>query len=70
MGVLIVFSVLGAFICAKSRSVGGAIAFSLIGLVLFVATPAGSGLPGALVEFVSTVQQASEPLTEGAEAVG
>ena len=75
MGVLIVFAALGAFICAKARSVGGAITFALIGLVLFVATPAGAGLPGALVEFVSTVQQASQPFVsgsgdEGSGAVG
>lgn len=75
MGVLIVFAALGTFICAKARSVGGAIVFALIGLALFVATPAGAGLPGALAEFVSTVQEASQPFTggpgdEGSGAVG
>lgn len=70
VGVLIAFAVLGAFICVKSRSAGGAIVFSLIALALFITTPVGSGLPGALTQLVSSVQQASEPLTEGSEAVG
>ena len=75
VGVLIAFAVLGAFICAKARSAGGAIVFSLIALGLFVSTPVGAGLPGLLAEFVSTVQQASEPFTsgpgdEGSGAVG
>ena len=70
IGVLIFFAVLGAFICAKARSAGGAIVFALIALVLFIGTPAGAGLPGIVAEFVSTVSQASEPLTGGSEAVG
>jgi hypothetical protein len=75
VGVLIFFAVVGAVICAKARSAGGAIAFSLIGLVLFIGTPAGAGLPGMVADLVSTVGQASEPLTgeaggEGSGAVG
>jgi hypothetical protein len=70
IGVLIFFAVLGAFICAKARSAGGAIVFALIALVLFIGTPAGAGLPGVVAQFVSTVSQASEPLTGGTEAVG
>lgn len=70
IGVLIFFAVLGAFICAKARSAGGAIVFALIALVLFIGTPAGAGLPGMLSDFVSAVSQASEPLTSGSEAVG
>lgn len=70
VGVLIAFAILGAFICARSRSAGGAVVFSLIALGLFITTPVGSGLPGALTEFMTSVQQASEPLTEGSEAVG
>lgn len=70
VGVLIVFAALGAFICAKARSAGGAIAFSLLALVLFIGTPAGAGLPGMLADFVSTVQQASEPFTSGSGTAG
>ncbi len=61
MGALILFSILGAWICAKARVAGGAIAFALIGAVLFVSTPAGSGLPRAVSGFFSTVDGAATP---------
>jgi len=70
VGLLIFFAIAGAFVCAKARSAGGAVVFSLIALGLFVSTPAGAGLPGMLSDFVSSVSQASEPLTGGSEAVG
>ncbi|NIB32631.1 hypothetical protein HBB16_14095 [Pseudonocardia sp. MCCB 268] len=50
---LILFMVLGVVICAKARVTVGAVAFSLIALVLFIATPVGSGLPDAIGTFVS-----------------
>jgi hypothetical protein len=66
VGVLILFAVIGSVICAKARVPGGAVVFALAALVLFVSTPAGSGLPGAVAEFVSTVDEATTPaLTEG-----
>ena len=61
VGVLILFSILGAFICAKARVPSGAIVFSLIALALFVSTPAGSGLPHLISGFLSTVDDASTP---------
>ncbi len=71
VGVLIFFAVVGAVICAKARVAGGAIVFSLIALVLFIGTPAGAGLPGMVADFMSTVSETSEPLTDGeTEAVG
>lgn len=70
IGVLIFFAIVGSVICAKARSAGGAIMFALIGLALFISTPAGAGLPGMLSDFLSAVSQASEPLTGGSEAVG
>lgn len=70
IGVLIFFAVVGAVICAKARSSGGAVVFALIALGLFISTPAGAGLPGMLTDFMSSVSQASEPLTGGSEAVG
>ena len=63
VGVLIGFAALGAFICAKARVAGGAVVFSLLALVLFISTPAGSGLPKLLGDFISTVSEASQPLT-------
>ena len=65
VGALILFAVLGAAICAKARVAGGAIAFASIALVLFVSTPAGSGLPRVVSGFLSTVDGAATPaLTE------
>lgn len=61
VGVLILFSILGAVICAKARVAGGAIVYSLIALALFVSTPAGSWLPHVLSGFVSTVDDAATP---------
>ena len=69
VGALILFSILGAVICAKARVAGGAVVFSLIGLVLFVSTPAGRALPEAVSGFVSTVDGAATPaLTDAADA--
>lgn len=69
VGVLIFFAVVGAVICAKARVPGGAVVFALIGLVLFIGTPAGAGLPGMVSDLLSSISEASQPLTDG-EAVG
>lgn len=61
VGVLIMFAVLGTFICAKARVPGGAVVFALIGLVLFVSTPAGSGLPGAVAGLMDTADESTTP---------
>lgn len=68
VGVLIFFAVVGVVICAKARVPGGAVAFALIGLVLFVGTPAGAGLPGMVSDFLSSISEASQPLTDGGAA--
>ncbi|MEU7811001.1 hypothetical protein [Pseudonocardia sp. NPDC049154] len=68
VGVLIFFSVVGAFLCAKARFAGGAVVFSLVALVLFVATPAGQGLPGAVGTFLSTLNDTTTPVLSGQEA--
>ena len=68
VGLLILFAVLGAFICAKTRSAAGAVVFSLIALVLFVSTPVGQGLPGAISSFMSAVDHASSPALGGASS--
>lgn len=70
VGLLIFFAIVGAAICAKARVAGGAVVFALLGLVLFIGTPAGAGLPGMVADFLATVGAASEPLTEGSGAVG
>jgi ABC-type siderophore export system fused ATPase/permease subunit len=74
VGLLIFFSLVGAFICAKARVASGAVAFSLVAVVLFVSTPLGSGLPGAVTQFLTAVNSASTPVltkqTHDREAVG
>lgn len=62
IGALIVFAIVGAFICARARVAGGAIAFAVVAIVLFIGTPAGSGLPGAVSDFVGTVNRTTTPL--------
>ncbi len=71
VGALILFAILGAFICAKARVPAGAVVFSLIALVLFVSTPAGSGLPRAVSGFFSTLDGATTPaLTDTTPGAG
>lgn len=65
VGLLILFAVLGAFICAKTRSAAGAVVFALVALVLFIGTPVGQGLPGAISAFVSAVDEAATPALSG-----
>jgi len=76
-GVLIFFAIIGSVICARARVAGGAVVFAVIATVLFVGTPIGfvgtpigSGLPGAVASFVSTIGQAAQPLTGTSKAVG
>jgi hypothetical protein len=74
VGVLILFAVVGALICAKARVASGAVIFSLIALALFVSTPAGAGLPGAIADFVGVVDESTSPvltrIDDGSGAVG
>ena len=64
-GPLILFAVLGAVICAKTRSAAGAVVFSLIAVVLFVATPVGQGVPGAIGALISAVDRATSLFLTG-----
>lgn len=68
-GVLILFAIVGAAICARSRHAGGAIFFGALAVVLFISTPMGAGLPGALSTFLSTFDHAATPALNG-KAVG
>lgn len=72
VGVLIFFSLVGSFICAKARVAAGAVVFALVALVLFVGTPAGQGLPGAVAGFLQAVNSAATPAftKPGGEAQG
>ena len=70
VGVLIFFAIVGAVICAKARVPGGAVVFALVALVLFVSTPVGAGLPGAVAAFLATLDNAATPALSGSGAVG
>lgn len=70
VGVLIVFAILGAVICAKARVAGGAILFSLTAFVLFVSTPVGSGLPGSVSKLIGTVNESTTPALTGERSGG
>lgn len=61
VGLLILFALVGAFICAKARSAAGAIVFAVLAIVLFIATPVGQGLPGAMSSFMSAFDSAATP---------
>ena len=69
-GVLIFFAIVGAFICARSRVAGGAILFATVAVLLFVTTPLGAGLPGAISSFLTTVSHASTPVLDGTASRG
>lgn len=60
VGVLILFAIVAAVISAR-RHGGAAILFAAIAVVLFVSTPAGAGLPGAVTGFLSTFDHAATP---------
>lgn len=70
VGVLIFFAIVGAFICARSRAAGGAVLFGLIAIVLFISTPVGHGLPGAVSDFVTKVKDVTGPVTQGSAGSG
>lgn len=65
VGLLILGAIVGAFICAKTRSAAGAVVFSLVAVVLFIGTPVGQGLPEAISTVMSTVDQATTPALSG-----
>ena len=70
VGAVILFAIVGSVICARARVSGGAVLFGLIAIVLFVATPAGAGLPGAISGFLSTFDGAATPVLSGKGGAG
>lgn len=69
-GVLIFFAIVGSFICARSRAAGAAIFFAGVAVLLFVTTPVGAGLPGAITSFLTTVSHATTPVLDGTASRG
>lgn len=60
-GLLLLFSIGGAWMCIKARAAGPAAVFTALALVFFVSTPLGDGLPGAMGTLFSTVDDATTP---------
>lgn len=52
---LILFSTVGALICAKARAAVPALFFGVVAVVLFCTTPLGAGLPGAAADVAGWV---------------
>jgi len=67
-GVLIFLAIVGAVICAKARVPAGAVVFSLIAVVLFVATPVGRDVPAAIGSFFTTLDDAATPVLNGEDS--
>ena len=62
---LIVFSALGAWLCARQRAASAALAFGVIGTVLFCTTPLGAGLPALIDSLVQGTAQVGAQLVDG-----
>ena len=63
---LIVFSFIGAFICAKTRAAGPALFFGVVGVVLLCTTPLGAGIPDALAHVAGWVGDHGSKIAEAA----
>lgn len=70
VGVLIFFAIVASFICARVRVAGGAVIFAAVAVLLFVTTPLGAGLPGAISSFLTTVSHATTPVLDGSTSRG
>ena len=62
---LIVFCALGAWLCARQRAAGAALAFGVIGTVLFCTTPLGAGLPALMNGLVRGTAEVGAQLVDG-----
>lgn len=56
---LILFSALGAVICARARAAGPALFFGVVAVALFAATPLGAELPGAVTAMFEAFDEAA-----------
>jgi len=62
---LILFSVLGAWLAARARAAGAALAFGVIAAVLFCTTPLGADLPELLNGLVQGTAKVAGQLIDG-----
>ena len=62
---LILFSFAGAWLAARARAAGAALAFGVIGTVLFCTTPLGAGVPALIGDFVHGTAAVGGQLVDG-----
>ena len=62
---LILFSVAGAWLAARARAAGAALAFGVVGTVLFCTTPLGAGVPALIDSFVEGTATVGGQLVDG-----
>ncbi|MBN9759864.1 hypothetical protein Ae406Ps2_6344c [Pseudonocardia sp. Ae406_Ps2] len=69
IGIVIIVLLIAGIALARAGAAGIGLLFLAVALVLFVNTPAGSGLPSAVGTFFSSVNEAATPvLTDGAQS--
>lgn len=64
-GLIILVLLICAFACGKAGSGGMALVFVVAAVVVFINTPAGSGVPAAVGHFVDGVNNAATPPLNG-----
>lgn len=62
---MILFSAAGAWLAARARAAGAALAFGVIGAVLFCATPLGARVPALIGDFVEGTAVVGGQLVDG-----
>ena len=62
---LILFSAAGAWLAARARAAGAALAFGVVGTVLFCTTPLGAGVPALIGGFVQGTATVGGQLVDG-----
>lgn len=62
---LILFSFAGAWLAARARAAGAALAFGVVGTVLFCTTPLGAGVPALIGDFVHGTAAVGGQLVDG-----
>lgn len=67
VGVVIVVLLLAGLLMLRGGAAGGGVLALGVALVLFCTTPAGDGLPGAVISLVRGVDSVATPIVESGE---
>lgn len=66
IGAFIALALVAALVCGRAGSGFGVVLFAGLALVMFISTPTGAGLPGAVLDFFAAFTEATEPTLRGA----